>query len=183
MYELQRQTSPRDILVSDASFSVGWVVSYFDAKRAGRVCLFPRGSATLGWGLPAAIGASFAAPHDRVICVTGDGGLGYAIGELGTCRKYHRRVVVIVLNNSCLGYGRWDERLSEGHFENVDYDPTNFAMIAKGFGCHALRVEEPSHLGDAITEAFRTDGPVLIDVVVDQWATPELQLRKLSTKE
>ena len=176
--ELERLMDPRDLLVSDASFSIGWITSWFHTRRAGRVCLFPRGSATLGFGLPAAIGASLASPDRRVFCIAGDGGIAYALGELGTCRKYGLPIVLVVLNNSCLGYSKWGERLGKRNYENVDYAPTDFAQIAQGFGCRGIRVEAPDQFGDAVMEALKTEGTTLIDTVVDEWATPELMLRR-----
>jgi acetolactate synthase I/II/III large subunit len=176
--ELERLMEPNDLLVSDASFSIGWIASWFHTRRAGRVCLFPRGSATLGFGLPAAIGASLAASNHRTFCVAGDGGIAYALGELGTCRKYQLPIVVIVLNNSCLGYSKWVEKLGQQNYENADYEPTDFATIARGFGCRGIRVEAPDQFGDAVVEAMKVDGTTLIDAVVDEWATPELTLRK-----
>jgi acetolactate synthase-1/2/3 large subunit len=179
MGELQRQMRSQDIVVTDASFSIGWVTSFFDVRRAGRGCLFPRGSATLGFGLPAAIGARLAAPADsRVVCVAGDGGIGYALGELATCRKYGLRITLLVLNNSGLGYSRWGERLSEGHYENVEYPATDFALIARGFGCAGLRVDAPDQVGDALAQALEAEGPTVLDVGIDKWETPELVLRK-----
>jgi acetolactate synthase-1/2/3 large subunit len=178
MHELQRQTRPGDIVVSDASFSIGWITSYYDLQKEGRQCLFPRGSATLGYGLPAAIGAKLATPHARVVCVAGDGGIAYALGELATCRKYDLAIVVVVLNNGCLAYSKWGEYKGEGHYENVDFPDTNFALIARAFGCVGLRVEAPDELSDALAQALQSDAPTLIDVVVDPWATPELRLRR-----
>ncbi|MBI3969986.1 MAG: thiamine pyrophosphate-binding protein [Chloroflexi bacterium] len=176
--ELQRQTSADDIFVSDASFSVGWITSFYDVRKAGRRCIFPRGSATLGFGLPAAIGASLASPASRVVCVAGDGGITYAIGELSTCRKYNLPVTLVVLNNGCLGYSKWGERHGDRRYENVDFPPTDFATIARGFGCAGIRVERLDELGDAIAQGLRADGPVVLDVVVDEWAAPELRLRQ-----
>lgn len=177
VHELQRQTDPGDIFVSDASFSIGWVTSFYDVRQAGRRCLFPRGSATLGFGLPAAIGACLADPEHRVICISGDGGIAYALGELATCRKYDLRITLVVLNNSCLGYSRWGERQGAGNYENVDFPLTDFAAIARGFGCVGLSVDHPDQLADAVAEALRCEGPVVLDVQVDPWATPELNLR------
>lgn len=178
MHELQRQLDPEDIIVSDASFSIGWVASFYDVRRAGRRCLFPRGSATLGFGLPGAIGARLAAPDHRVICFTGDGGFAYALSELATCRKYNLRITVVVLNNSCLGYSRWGERLGDENYKDVEFPATDFAAIARGFGCTGFRTDVPGQLGDVLAQALATDGPVVVDVAVDEWETPELELRK-----
>ena len=177
--ELQRQMAPEDIMVTDASFSIGWITSFYQVRSAGRRCLFPRGSATLGFGLPASIGARLAAPPEqRVVCLAGDGGFGYALGELATCRKYNLRVTVVVLNNAGLGYSRWVEKLGEGRYENVEFPPTDFAMIARGFGCAGLKAESPDDIGDVLKQALNTDGPVVVDAAVDRWETPELLLRQ-----
>jgi acetolactate synthase I/II/III large subunit len=179
--EVQRHLGPEDIVVSDASFSTGWVASFYDVQRAGRHCLFPRGSATLGFSLPATIGASLAAPGKRVAAIAGDGGITYGLGELSTLTKYSLPVTIVILNNSCLGYSRWGERHGERRYENVEFPPTNFAQIAQGFGCVGLRVEDPGDLGDALAQAVKLDGPAVIDVTVDEWATPELRLRRERT--
>src|SRR5579875_1656777 len=117
-------------------------------------------------------------PPTRVVCVAGDGGIAYALGELATCRKYDLAIVVVVLNNGCLAYSKWGEYKGEGHYENVDFPDTNFALIARAFGCVGLRVEAPDELSDALAQALQSDAPTLIDVVVDPWATPELRLRR-----
>lgn len=179
MNELERQLDPSAIVVSDASFSVGWVGSFYDIRRPGRRCLFPRGSATLGASLSMAIGASLAEPDHQVVCVVGDGGVTYSISELATCRKYDLNIILIVLNNSCLGYSKWEESLREQNYENTDFPLTDFAQIAEGFGCTGLRVEAPGEVEEAVLQALRTEGPVVVDIAVDEWATPELNHRKV----
>lgn len=179
MAELQKHLDPGDIVVSDASFSIGWVVSYLRAIRDGQRFLFPRGSATLGFGLPAAIGARFAQTDGKVLLLVGDGGITYSIGEMSTLVKYGLDMVVIVLNNGCLAYSKFSERLGyHGDYESVDFPDTDFAAIARGFGCSGLSVKDPDELAEALAVAFKTGGPVVVDVRVDELQTPELALRK-----
>ena len=179
MAQIQARLNPADIVVSDASFSVGWVGTYLRALRGGQRFLFPRGLATMGFGVPAAIGARFAQPEGKVVVVVGDGSVTYAIGELAVLAKYELDIIVVVLNNSCLGYSKISEMLNySADYEEVDFPDTDFAMIARGFGCEGLSVREPAELGPALHTAFTTAGPVLLDVRVDPWQTPELDLRR-----
>ena len=182
MAQIQARLNPEDIVVSDASFSVGWVGTYLRALRGGQRFLFPRGLATMGFGVPAAIGARFAQPEGKVVVVVGDGSVTYAIGELAALAKYGLEIVVVVLNNSCLGYSKISEMLNySGDYEEVDFPDTDFALIAQGFGCEGLAVKEPNELAPALEAAFAAQGPVLLDVRVDPWQTPELDLRKRLT--
>lgn len=179
MAELERRLGPGDLVVSDASFSIGWIASFLDVTAGGQRFLFPRGLASMGFGLPAAIGARFARPEGKCLMLAGDGSITYAIGELSTLVKYGLDVVVVVLNNGCLAYSKFGETLRwSGDYESVDFPPTDFATIARGFGCEGLSVSLPSELPDAVERAFEVGGPVLVDVRVDEWQTPELQLRK-----
>ena len=176
---IQERLEPEDIVVSDASFSVGWVGSYLRTLRGGQRFLFPRGLATMGFGVPAAIGARFAQPEGKVVVVVGDGSVTYAIGELAVLTKYGLDITVVVLNNSCLGYSKISEMLNySGDYEEVDFPDTDYALIARGFGCEGLSVRDPAELAPALEAAFSANGPVLLDVRVDPWQTPELDLRQ-----
>jgi acetolactate synthase-1/2/3 large subunit len=179
MAELGKRLAPGDLIVSDASFAIGWVASFLDVTRGGQRFLFPRGLASMGFGLPAAIGARVAQPEGKCLLVAGDGSVTYAIGELSTLAKYGMDVVVVVLNNGCLGYSKFSEVLRwSGDYESVNFPQTDFAMVARGFGCEGWSVTTPQEVPDAVERAWKVGGPVLLDVHVDEWQTPELQLRK-----
>ena len=179
MAQIQERLKPEDIVVSDASFSVGWIGTYLRALRGGQRFLFPRGLATMGFGVPAAIGARFAQPEGKVVVVVGDGSVTYALGELAVLAKYGLDITVVVLNNGCLGYSKISEMLNySADYEEVDFPETDFAMIARGFGCEGLAVSDPTELGPALETAFALGGPALLDVRVDPWQTPELDLRQ-----
>lgn len=91
------------ILACDASFSCGWAGSFFDVYGARRTIL-PRGAGGLGYGLPAGIGAAAARPGNKVVVLTGDGGLNYCLGEMAVLHEQNMDVKVVVLNNSILGW-------------------------------------------------------------------------------
>ncbi|MBI2755317.1 MAG: thiamine pyrophosphate-binding protein [Chloroflexi bacterium] len=171
--ELSQLLGPEDVLVCDASFASGWGGLYHEQPVAGRHVLTPRGTAGLGFGLPAAIGAAVARPGATVVNLAGDGALSYAIGELATVVQQGLKVVTVVLNNSSLGYIRWYRRITfqRGH-ESEDFRDVDFAAVARGYGLPAWRVEDPADLANTLAEALKGDGPALLDVRVDPWQSP-----------
>ncbi len=177
MRELAARMGPDDVVVSDASFSAGWIASHIPARTAGRGFLFARGQGGLGYAVPAAIGAAAARPESRVITVSGDGGFSYAIGELATHAQHGLRTVNIVLNNGSLAWlAMWQRLFFEGLRQSVDLEgeagAPDFAQVAIGLGCDGIRVEQPGELGDSLDAAFAATRPVVVDVRTDPMATP-----------
>jgi acetolactate synthase I/II/III large subunit len=175
--ELERALGPDDCLICDASLASGWGGVYFEQRDPGRRVLCPRGLAGLGYALPAAIGAATAsdtpAAGGRVVVLTGDGALGYAVGELATLTELRLPVTIVVLNNRSLGWIRWYRRITFGRgWEDDDFADVAYADVARGFGMHGVRVTEPGQLGSALASALRSDRPALVDVVTDAWQTP-----------
>jgi acetolactate synthase-1/2/3 large subunit len=183
MRELASRLGAEDVVVSDASFSAGWIASHITAWRAGRSFLFARGQGGLGYAVPAAIGAAAARPDGRVITVSGDGGFSYAIGELATHAQQGLRSVNIVLNNGTLSWlAIWQRLFFDGLRESVDLEgegvSPNFAEVAGGLGCEGIRVERPDELADALDAAFAATRPVVLDVRTDPLATPVHSYRR-----
>lgn len=177
MHELAKRLKPGDVVVSDASFSAGWIASHIPARRSGRDFLFARGQGGLGYAVPAAIGAAAARPESRVITVSGDGGFSYAIGELATHALHGLRTVNIVLNNGSLAWlAMWQRLFFEGLRQSVDLEGEaggpNFSQVATGLDCEGIRVEEPGALGESLDAAFAATRPVVVDVRTDPMATP-----------
>jgi acetolactate synthase-1/2/3 large subunit len=177
MGELRPFLAPSDVVVSDASFSAGWIAAHLPAARAGRGFLFARGQGGLGYAVPAAIGAAAARPHDRIVTVSGDGGFSYAVGELATHAMLGTRSVHVVLNNGTLGWlAMWQRMFFDGLTESVDLESerasANFAEAARALGCAGLHVARAVDLADAFEAAFATDGPSVVEVRVDPSATP-----------
>jgi len=183
MRELASRLGPGDVVVSDASFSAGWIASHIPARGAGRDFLFARGQGGLGYSVPAAIGAAAARPDGRVITVSGDGGFSYAIGELATHAQQGLRTVNVVLNNGTLGWlAIWQRLFFDGLRESVDLEgeavSPNFAEVARGLGCEGIRVERPDALAAALDAAFAATRPVVLDVRTDPMATPVHSYRR-----
>jgi acetolactate synthase I/II/III large subunit len=175
---LEEALGPADRLICDASLASGWGGVYFEQRLPGRMVLSPRGLAGLGYALPAAIGAASAVtgttqPSGRIVVLTGDGALGYAVGELATLTELGLPVTVVVLNNRSLGWIRWYRRITFGRgFEEDDFADVAYAEVAKGFGLHAERVTDPSGLPAALASALGSGRPALVDVVTEAWETP-----------
>jgi acetolactate synthase-1/2/3 large subunit len=175
---LEGLLGPADRLICDASLASGWGGVYFEQRIPGRRVLSPRGLAGLGYALPAAIGAATAAasatgPAGRTVVLTGDGALGYAVGELATLTELALPVTIVVLNNRSLGWIRWYRRITFGRgFEKDDFTDVAFAEVATGFGLHAERVTDPADLNATLAAALRSDRPALVDVVTEAWETP-----------
>nr|WP_222932199.1 biosynthetic-type acetolactate synthase large subunit [Allochromatium humboldtianum] len=128
------------------------------------------GLGTMGYGLPAAIGAQLAHPEAQVACISGDASILMCIQELATCQQYRLPIKVVLLNNGYMGMVRqWQELFYESRYSHsyVDALP-DFVKLAESFGHVGMRVERPEHLEDAMREAFAMrDRFVFLDVIVD----------------
>jgi acetolactate synthase-1/2/3 large subunit len=166
-----------DVVVSDASLASGWMAVFYRARRAARQYLSPRGLAGLGWGAPAAVGAALASGGKRrVLLFAGDGGFAYSVQELEVMARLRLPVVAVILNNDTLAWVKHVEkkRIAEG-FISTDFNHVDFAMVARGFGARGYQARTAEELAAALERERVPDGPALIDVATDQWATPVLR--------
>lgn len=175
MAELDRRMKDTDIAVADASYSSIWIVGGLASRRAGQRFITPRGIAGLGWGLPMAIGAQFAAPESRVVCLCGDGGFAHSWAELETLRRLDLPITVMVLNNGILGYQKHAEDVTFGeHTSAVDFTEVDHAAIARACGVEGIRVTRGEDVGAALDAAFASGKPALLDIVTDPDAKPPI---------
>ncbi|WP_246209783.1 thiamine pyrophosphate-binding protein [Pikeienuella piscinae] len=167
--EVNKAMPANGVLVADGGFAAHWGGLLYDTKEAGRGFVPDRGFASIGYGLPGAMGAALAAPGRRVIGLTGDGGFNMVMGELETARRLKLPLTVIVVNNAASGYVKALQHLMYGRdaYQSSDLEEVNYANVATALGCLGLRVESPDDLAGALAKSFtNTDGPTLIDVVV-----------------
>ena len=129
--------------------------------------LISSGLATMGFALPAAIATAHTYPERRVVCLTGDGGLGMTLAELETAARYSLPVVVVVLNDAALSLIEIKQRSGQGGRNAVGHSDVDFSEVARGLGLRARRVETLVELEAALAEAFAQGEPFLIDAVVD----------------
>ncbi len=169
MGELNNILADDAILIADGGFAAHWGGLLYDSKKAGRGFVPDRGFASIGYGLPGAIGASLAAPDRQVVALTGDGGFNMVLGELETARRMGLSPVIIVVNNAASGYVKALQHLmyGEGAYQSSDLAETNYADAAQALGCRGIRVEEPGQLAGALREALAEGGrPTVLDVIV-----------------
>lgn len=130
------------------------------------------GAGTLGYDLPAAIGAKVARPEATVVAVMGDGGFGFMIEELAMACQHRVPVIVVVVNNGYLSLIRQNQRYAYEYEYAVDltYDGrgVDFVRVAEGFGAYAERVERPEELRGALRRAVEAGRPAVIDVIVER---------------
>tara|TARA_R110002110_G_scaffold412299_1_gene638097 strand:- start:2454 stop:4313 length:1860 start_codon:yes stop_codon:yes gene_type:complete len=175
-----------EMTAGDAVVSLGvgqhqmWAMQHYQPRQP-RSFLSSSGFGTMGYGLPAAIGAKVACPGRQVIDIDGDGSLNMTIHELGTCHRYGIGVKVVVINNQWLGMVRqWQDMIYEGHRSGSDLsDPMavkapgdvdiypDFPAIAAGYRVRAERVSAPAELAAAFERMLADpDEPYLLDIIV-----------------
>ena len=127
------------------------------------------GLGTMGYGLPAAIGAKIAKPDATVVCVSGDGSIMMNIQELATLKRYDIDVKILLLDNSALGLVRqWQELFFGGNYSEVDLsDNPEFTAIASAFGLQSKLIDKPTQVSDAIEWLLATKGAALLHVKID----------------
>ncbi len=127
------------------------------------------GLGTMGFGLPAGIGAKLGAPHKKVVVVMGDGGYQMTIQELGTIMQFGVDVKLLVLNNNFLGMVRqWQQMIFDGRYSFTDIQNPDFVQIAKGYGIYGEKIEDRSQLDQAMDQWLNSEGSSLLEVVVEK---------------
>ncbi|UCH84911.1 MAG: CDGSH iron-sulfur domain-containing protein [Candidatus Latescibacterota bacterium] len=152
--------------VGNNTYSFG---RYFECKRQSVLMSGYLGS--IGFALPAALGAWAAAPQRKIVAVSGDGGLGQYLGEFMTAVKYGMNITHVVLNNSELGKISKEQRDGEWQVWQTGLHNLSFADYAKLCGGAGLRVDSSEDLGDAFHAAINIEGPSLVEVITDPLLT------------
>ncbi|HUF20669.1 MAG TPA: biosynthetic-type acetolactate synthase large subunit, partial [Burkholderiales bacterium] len=168
MRSLQHATAGCDAIVStDVGQHQMWAAQHLRFERPNR-WLTSGGAGTMGYGLPAAIGAQIAHPGKLVACVSGDASVLMNIQELSTAVQHRTPVKLIVCNNGYMGMVRQWQELNHGGRYSHSYTAAlpDFVAVARGFGWAAARVQDPAQLDAAIAECLAHDGPFLLDVAV-----------------
>ena len=125
------------------------------------------GLGTMGFGLPAAMGAKLGVPERTVVCISGDGGFQMTLQELGTIMQNKINVKMIILNNEFLGMVRqWQELFNERRYSFTDIQSPDFVALAKSYHIEGQKVSERKHLKSAVKEMLDLDGPYLLEVAV-----------------
>jgi acetolactate synthase-1/2/3 large subunit len=127
------------------------------------------GMGTMGFGLPAAVGAKLACPGKEVITFLGDGGFQMTLQELGTILQYKIPVKIIILNNNFLGMVRqWQDMFFDKRYASTELVNPDFVMISQAYGIQAKKVSDRKDLRVSIGEMLATEGPYLLEVIVQK---------------
>lgn len=165
--KISEATNNDAVLVTDVGQHQMMAVRYFNYKQT-RSVVTSGGLGTMGFGLPAAIGAKFGVP-DRTVCLfVGDGGIQMTIQELGTIMQYDVDVKIILLNNHYLGMVRqWQELFFEERYSETTMKNPNFVQIAQAYGIASQKVDKREDLDSAISEMLNHKGAYLLEVEVE----------------
>jgi thiamine pyrophosphate-dependent acetolactate synthase large subunit-like protein len=159
-----RESLPADtIVVSDQTGINYWMEWHFPVL-ASRTFLYPVGSATLGYGVPAAIGARVAQPDRPVVAVVGDGGFLYSVNELATAVKYALPVVFLVVNDQRYGAIKYLQEAIFGRWGETELANPDFPALARAFGAAGHRADDLDQLGPALAKAMAHPGPTVLEL-------------------
>ena len=164
MYEA---TGGDAIITSDVGQHQMWTAQYYHFAKPRR-WINSGGLGTMGFGLPAAMGAKVGCPDQTVVCIAGDGSVQMNMQELATCAQEGIAIKVFIMNNGYLGMVRqWQELFWDKRYSSVDMGQwPDFVKLAGAYGATGLRFEDKNTLVSDMKEALAMDGPVLVDVRV-----------------
>ena len=167
---LHKITKGKSFVTSDVGQHQMWVAQYYKFDKPNR-WINSGGLGTMGFGLPAAMGAQLAFPKEEVICVTGEASILMCIQELSTCLQYGLPIKVITLNNRYMGMVRqWQEFFYEGRYAMSYMDAIpNFAQLAESFGHIGMVIDNPKNLDKDLSYALSLKNRlVFVDVITDE---------------
>ncbi len=166
---LYKVTNGDSIIVSDVGQHQMWVAQFYKFERP-RTHITSGGLGTMGFSLPAAMGAKYARPDERVICVAGDGSFQMNFQELATAVENNMDLKIIVFNNGHHGMVRqWQTMFFDSNYSASKFGVLpDFVKLAEAFGARGLRAVRPEELEPTLREGLNTPGVVLMEIEVDE---------------
>jgi acetolactate synthase-1/2/3 large subunit len=166
--ELAERADDKTVITCDVGQHQMWVAQHYGFRRPD-LHLTSGGSGTMGFGLPAAIGAQLARPDCRVICVSGDGSIMMNIQELATLHRYKIPVKILLVDNQALGMVRqWQELFFAKKYSEIDlWDNPDFVRVADAFRIPAFSIREKKDVPRAIDRLLHDPGPLLVHVFIE----------------
>ena len=167
--ELHRLTNGEAVITTDVGQHQMWAAQFYPFRRA-RQLITSGGLGTMGFGLPAAIGAQLSSPGQLVVAVVGDGGFQMTNQEIATAVQYNLPVKIVVMNNGYLGMVRqWQEMFYERTYSEVDISVApDFVKLAEAYGAAGFRAKQPEELRDVLAAGLNHKGVAVIDIVISK---------------
>ena len=168
LWHATEQTDKRVIVVTDVGQHQMWESQYYIHEKAGML-LTSGGLGTMGYALPAAVGAQISDPEALVWCVAGDGGFQMTLQELATIQQEKLPVKIAIINNGFLGMVRqWQQMFYDKRYVGTPILSPNYVKLADAYGIPAAAVRHPSEVVAVLEQAHATDGPFLVDFQVKE---------------
>lgn len=169
---LSKKLPENAIIITDLGGNTVWTIQTFKVKRGQRL-FSAMGHGPMGYAVPAAIGAAFAAPQSPIICVSGDGGFQVNIQELQTIKHYNLPIKIFVLNNKSYGIiKQFQEVYFDGSYQatikETGYTVPDLIKVTRAYGIRAERIRNHAEIDKKITGVLKAKGPVICDVVLDE---------------
>jgi thiamine pyrophosphate-dependent acetolactate synthase large subunit-like protein len=161
--QLRSVLPPESLVFNDPTTIAFWARSHGKADRP-RTWFVPSGFGTLGFALPASIGARVARPDTPSVAIIGDAGIMFTIQDLMTAVQENVPAVVLVFNDEGYGVERRHQDHLYGRRSGVDVRPPDFVALAHAFGARGIRVEDLSRVGETVASVLEADGPTLVDI-------------------
>ncbi|ETA73696.1 acetolactate synthase AlsS [Ligilactobacillus equi] len=173
----ERVSDDMTVTVDVGSFYI-WMARHFRSYQP-RHLLFSNGMQTLGVALPWAISAALVRPNTKVVSVSGDGGFLFSAQDLETAVRLKLPIVHVIWNDGAYDMVKFQEEVKYGKAAATDFGPVDFVKYAESFGAKGLRVDKAEDLEKVLDQAFKEEGPVIVDIPVDYSYNKELSKQLL----
>jgi acetolactate synthase-1/2/3 large subunit len=166
--DLSKLADPNSIVVTDVGQNQMWAAQYFTREKPYSL-ITSGGLGTMGFGLPASIGAKIARPEAEVWCIAGDGGIQMTQAEFQTLKQENLKVNVVILTNGYLGMVRqWQELFYSKNYSGTPISSPDFVKIAEAHGLMGIRVTDRSEIEPAVKKAREAEGSVVIEFRIEE---------------
>ncbi|MEC9489784.1 MAG: biosynthetic-type acetolactate synthase large subunit [Halanaerobiales bacterium] len=168
MEEIDKYTKGDATIVTEVGQHQMWAAQFHKYKKP-RQFITSGGLGTMGYGLPAAIGAQIGQPEEKVVLIAGDGSIQMNIQELGTAQAYNIPIKIIIFNNKYLGMVRqWQEFFFDKRYSSTKIPAPDFVKMGDAYGIWSKSIDQKSKLDTALKEAMEHNGPAILDVHIPE---------------
>lgn len=164
--EIRAVLDSNDLLLSDVGAHKLWIGRQYEALLPN-TCIISNGFASMGIGLPGAIGAKLAHPDKKVIAVCGDGSFIMSLAEFETAVRLKLPIVIMIWRDGRYGMIEWGQKNKLGYSSNIQFENPDFIALAKSYGINGYKVKQASELTEILQKAFSEAGPVIVECEVD----------------